>query len=42
LLASARVMPVRLEQTGYQFRYPALDGALRHVLGRHTCEAGSR
>lgn len=42
LLASARVMPVRLEQTGYQFRYPALDGALRHVLGRQTREVGSR
>jgi uncharacterized protein len=34
LLASARVMPARLVETGYQFRYPELEGALRHLLGR--------
>jgi hypothetical protein len=34
LLASARVVPERLRATGYPFRYPALAGALRHVLGR--------
>jgi uncharacterized protein (TIGR01777 family) len=34
LLASARVVPDRLLQTGYRFRYPHLDGALRHLLGR--------
>lgn len=34
LLASARVMPERLTATGYRFRYPALSGALHHVLGR--------
>ena len=33
LLASARVMPRRLEETGYTFRYPDLEPALRHVLG---------
>ena len=34
LLASARVVPRRLEETGYAFRYPQLEPALRHVLGR--------
>jgi len=34
LLASARVVPRRLEETGYHFRYPELGGALRHLLGR--------
>jgi len=34
LLASARLVPERLQQTGYAFRHPELEGALRHVLGR--------
>jgi uncharacterized protein (TIGR01777 family) len=34
LLASARVLPERLRETGYQFRQPELEQALRHVLGR--------
>jgi uncharacterized protein (TIGR01777 family) len=34
LLASTRVVPTRLEETGYQFRCPTLEGALRHLLGR--------
>lgn len=34
LLASARVVPRRLEETGYRFRFPELGGALRHLLGR--------
>jgi uncharacterized protein (TIGR01777 family) len=34
LLASVRVAPTRLQDTGYAFRYPDLEGALRHVLGR--------
>lgn len=33
LLASERVVPERLQAAGYKFKYPALDGALRHVLG---------
>ena len=33
LLASARVVPRRLEETGYRFRFPELGGALRHLLG---------
>lgn len=34
LLASQRVAPSRLEASGYRFRYPELEGALRHLLGR--------
>jgi uncharacterized protein (TIGR01777 family) len=34
LLASARVVPKRLQETSYQFRFPELEGALRHLLGR--------
>jgi hypothetical protein len=34
LLASARVNPTRLLASGYEFRYPELKGALRHVLGK--------
>ena len=33
LLASQRVQPTRLLATGYRFRYPELEGALRHLLG---------
>ncbi|HXF06211.1 MAG TPA: TIGR01777 family oxidoreductase [Blastocatellia bacterium] len=32
LLASARVRPVRLLESGFQFRYPDLESALRHLL----------
>ena len=32
LLGGARVEPARLKATGYQFAYPDLEGALRHVL----------
>jgi uncharacterized protein (TIGR01777 family) len=34
LLASSRVVPTVLETSGYRFRYPVLDAALRHLLGR--------
>ena len=34
LLASARVVPERLQQTGCMFHHPELEGALRHLLGR--------
>jgi hypothetical protein len=34
LLSSTRVEPHRLKETGYVFRFPELEGALRHVLGR--------
>jgi uncharacterized protein (TIGR01777 family) len=36
LLASTRVRPEVLLQTGYAFRFPGLEEALRHVLGRTT------
>ena len=32
LLPSARVEPARLEETGYGYRHPELEGALRHLL----------
>jgi uncharacterized protein len=34
LLASQRVEPAKLRETGYEFRYPELEGALRHLLGK--------
>lgn len=32
--ASLQVLPARAEESGYVFRHPDLEGALRHVLGR--------
>jgi uncharacterized protein len=34
LLASARVEPERLQETGYSFRHPELEATLRYLLGR--------
>jgi hypothetical protein len=34
LLQSTRALPQKLQDTGYVFRYPALEGALRHLLGK--------
>ena len=34
LLASQRMEPVRLRASGYGFRFPELEGALRHLLGK--------
>ena len=34
LLASIRVLPARLQESGYHFRYPDLEGAFRYLLGR--------
>ena len=34
LLASQRVEPAKLKEVGYEFRYPELEGALRHLIGR--------
>jgi uncharacterized protein len=34
LLASQRIEPAKLKETGYEFRYLELEGALRHLLGR--------
>jgi uncharacterized protein (TIGR01777 family) len=34
LLASQQVVPARLQESGFRFGYPELEGALRHLLGR--------
>lgn len=34
LLGGAKVLPRRLQDSGYVFRHPDLEGALRHVLGK--------
>ena len=34
LLASTKVQPKRLQESDYEFRFPELDGALRHLLKR--------
>ena len=34
LLASQRAAPTRLVESGYNFRYPDLEGALRHALNK--------
>ena len=34
LLSSTRVLPARLQESGYDFQHPQLDDALRHVLTR--------
>ena len=34
LLSSARVLPGKLESSGFQFRYPDLESGLRHILGK--------
>lgn len=34
LLSSTRVEPSKLQETGYQFMYPDIESALRHVLGK--------
>jgi uncharacterized protein (TIGR01777 family) len=34
LLSSQRVKPARLLESGYEFRYPTVELALRHVLGK--------
>jgi uncharacterized protein len=36
LLTSARVLPSRLLESGYRFRHPDLESALRHVLGKES------
>jgi uncharacterized protein (TIGR01777 family) len=34
LLSSQRVLPQRLQQSGYEFRFAELEPALRHILAR--------
>lgn len=36
LLKGQRVLPKRLTDAGYQFKYPELDNALKHEFGRTT------
>lgn len=36
LLASTRVVPARLQASGYTFQYPELAGALKHLLGKEA------
>jgi NAD dependent epimerase/dehydratase family enzyme len=36
LLASQRVEPARLKESGFVFKYPELKGALRHVLNNKS------
>jgi uncharacterized protein (TIGR01777 family) len=36
LLSSARVEPARLNEAGFQFQYPELNGALQQVLNEET------
>ncbi len=36
LLSSARVIPARLQESGFSFRDSALEPALRHMLGRQA------
>jgi hypothetical protein len=38
LLASRRIQPARLLAAGYTFRYPELEEALRHELGKISAE----
>lgn len=38
LLASQRMRPRRLLESGYRFRYPTLEPALRHELGRSPAD----
>jgi hypothetical protein len=40
LLAGARVEPARLLAAGHAFRFPELEGALRHLLGRPAARIG--
>jgi uncharacterized protein (TIGR01777 family) len=42
LLSSTRVLPQRLIEAGYQFRFESLEPALRHVLGRPVREPKRR
>ncbi len=36
MLSSARVLPGRLLESGFRFRHPCLEPALRHLLGREA------
>lgn len=36
MLASTRVLPDKLSESGFEFRFRDVEGALRHTLGRET------
>jgi len=36
ILASTRALPARLSAAGFEFRYPEVEGALRHLLEREA------
>jgi hypothetical protein len=40
LLGSSRVRPARLEEAGFRFQYPQLEGALRHLLSHAGSSSG--
>lgn len=42
LLESARVHPEKLLASGYEFRFPQLDDALRHLLGKPAVPSAAR
>jgi len=42
LLASTRVEPARLKESGYRFRHPTLEKALRDILGKSLKEGGKQ
>jgi uncharacterized protein (TIGR01777 family) len=42
ILSSARVLPARLQESGYRFRYPDLEGAFRYLLGRPAAMSGPK
>ena len=33
-LSSSRVIPMRIIEMGYKFRFPSLESVLRHTLGK--------
>ena len=39
MLKSVRMVPSRLRESGFQYAYPTLDGALGHLLGRADAPA---
>jgi uncharacterized protein len=39
LLGSARIQPIRLQESGYQFRHPDLEEALRYLLSKPQSES---
>lgn len=41
VLSGARVMPKKLQEAGFEFFWPDLESALRHLLGRNRLESVS-